>query len=213
MNSTASGNLLRFEITRVGLLQQADARVGAKAGIDLPVPGIDGQYAGGAVLQHAVGKAAGGGAHIHAHGAVQGDAPVPKRGLQFEASPADVPRIGAEQTELAIIGHGMTGLVNLLLVHQYASGQNHSLRPLAGGGKSTLHQKNVNSLLHRFPCFSGLSLGHATSSDLWDMATRTRTPRMEGSRTGGCAKRRRANHYNAVTATLVEFSPHFPHMC
>ena len=71
MNSTGSGTCCGFEIARVGLLQQADARIGAQTGIDLAVTGIDGEHAGGAVLQHAIGKAAGGGADIHADGVLQ----------------------------------------------------------------------------------------------------------------------------------------------
>ena len=74
------------------------------------------------------------------------DAPVGERGLQFEAAAADVAQIAAEQTEFAIVGNGVPGLLNLLLVHQHASSENHGLRPLARGHQATLHQKNVNPL-------------------------------------------------------------------
>ena len=108
MNSTGSGTCCSFQIARVGLLQQADARIGTQTRIDLAVTGIDGEHAGGAVLQHAVGKAAGGGAHIHADGLLQSDAPMSERGLQFEPAATDVARIAAEQAEFAILGHRVT---------------------------------------------------------------------------------------------------------
>ena len=52
-------DLLRSEITRVRLLQQADPRVAAQPGIDLAVAGIDGDYSLGPCLQKAIGETAG----------------------------------------------------------------------------------------------------------------------------------------------------------
>ena len=154
MNSTGSGTCCGFEITGVGLLQQTDARVGAQAGIDLAVTGVHGEHAGGAVLQHAIGKAAGGGADIHADGSFERDAPVGERRLQFEASAADVTEIAAEQTDQAIVGDGVPGLVNLLLIHQDAAGENHGLGTLARRHQTTLDKKNVNSFFQDSLSFS-----------------------------------------------------------
>ncbi len=78
----------------------------------------------------------------------ESDAPVDERSLQLEAPAADVAQVAAEQTKLAIVGDGVPGLLNLLLIHQYASGKNHGLRPLSRWHQPTLHQKNVNSFLH-----------------------------------------------------------------
>ena len=77
----------------------------------MAVTGVNGEHAGGAVLQHAIGKAAGGGADIHADGGFEQDVPVDERRLQFEASAADITGIGAEQTDQAIVGDGVPGLV------------------------------------------------------------------------------------------------------
>jgi hypothetical protein len=145
------GHLLQFEITRVGFLQQTDARVGAKTRIDLTVSGIDGENAGGSVLQHAVGKTAGRGSNIHANGALERDAPVGERGLEFEASAADITQVIAEQANDAIVGDRVARLLNFLLIDKDASGENHGLRALARWYETTFDKKNVNSLFQYSP--------------------------------------------------------------
>ena len=95
----------------VGALEEGDAGVGAELVVDLAVAGVDGEDGGGAVLEQAVGEAAGGGADVGAGEAFDGDAPGGERGFEFEAAAGDVAEVVAEEADGGVVGDAGAGFV------------------------------------------------------------------------------------------------------
>ena len=71
--------------------------------------------------------------------------------LKFEAAAADILEIFAEQTHRNIVYNLCAGFVELLLVDQYFSRDNQSLRAFARGDKSAIDEKFVESQFHISP--------------------------------------------------------------
>ena len=67
--------IARLEVAGIGALPQAHPRIPAQSFGDLPVAGIDSDHAGRAMLQHAIGKTACGGANIRAVAPAEIDLP------------------------------------------------------------------------------------------------------------------------------------------
>src|SRR3981081_3491296 len=104
------------EESSVGALEEGDAGVVAERLGDLAIAGVDSEYRLCAVLQHAVGEAAGGGSDVDARKAGERDGPVGEGVLELEAAAADVLEVGAEETDGGGGGDGGAGLVDALLV-------------------------------------------------------------------------------------------------
>ncbi len=88
-----------FEIAGVSSLQKPNARIVAQAKIHLPIPGIDGNHLGRAVLQHAIAEAPGGSANVKTNLAMKVNSPVLESLLQLEPAPADIAEIFAQQAQ------------------------------------------------------------------------------------------------------------------
>ena len=136
------------EQPRVGALHEGDAGVVAEGLGDLAVAGINGEDARGAVLEHAVGEATGGGADVEAKAAGQVDVPVVEGGFELESAAANVAKIGAEEADGSVVRHGVARLVGLLFVDEHAAGENEGLGPLAGGDEAAFYQKFVETGFH-----------------------------------------------------------------
>jgi hypothetical protein len=135
----------------VGALEEGDAGVGAELVVDLAVAGVDGQDGGGAVLEHAVGEAAGGGSDVGAGQALDGDVPGGEGGLELEAAAGDVTEVVAQHADDGGVvdeGAGLGGLsafFEALLVDQDAAGEDERLRALAGGGEGAVYEELVEA--------------------------------------------------------------------
>src|SRR4029077_2224190 len=87
------------EIAGVSFLQKPNARIISQPEIHLTIAGVDGNYSGGAVLQHAVAEASSGSADIETNFAMEIDVPVLESLLQLEPATADVAKILAQQAQ------------------------------------------------------------------------------------------------------------------
>src|SRR5208337_1248108 len=117
-------NVAGLEIPGISFLQQPNARVVAQPEIHLPVSGIHGNHSGGAVLQHAVAEASSGSPDVQTNFALEIDAPVLKRLLQFKSATADVSEILAQQAQYRRRAgvNRCACLLDFLLVDQDLSG-------------------------------------------------------------------------------------------
>jgi hypothetical protein len=123
--------------------------------VDLAVAGIHREDAGGAVLEHAVGEAAGGGADVGAGEAFDGDVPGGEGGFELEAAAGDVAKVVAEEADGGIIGNRSAGFVDALLVDQDAAGDDHGLGTLAGGGEGAVNEELVETEFHAWVLETG----------------------------------------------------------
>lgn len=135
----AGWEIVGVQVARIGALHQRDARVVTEGLGDLAVAGVDGEDAGGAVLEHAVGEAAGGGPDIEAEAVAEVDGPMSESGFELEAAAADVAEAAAEEPDVGVIEDRGAGFIELLLVNEDATGEDEGLGSLAGGGEMALH--------------------------------------------------------------------------
>jgi hypothetical protein len=129
----------------VGALEEGDAGVGAELVVDLAVAGVYGENRSRAVLEHAVGEAAGGGSDVGAGEAFDGDVPRCERGFELEAAAGDVAEVVAEEADDDGVVDGGARLVDALVVDQDAAGEDERLRTLAGGGEGAVYEELVET--------------------------------------------------------------------
>lgn len=134
------GQIAGIEEAGIGALHEDDARIVAERLGDLAITGVDGENTLGAVLQHAVGEAAGGGANVETEAPAQIDVPVSEGSFELESATADVAQIAAEEADGGIGGDRVAGLIEFLLIDEDAAGEDEGLGALAGGGEAEVHQ-------------------------------------------------------------------------
>jgi len=88
------------------------------------------------MLQQAVGKTAGRGAHVETGLAVHIDVPMLKRLFQFESAAAHVLVILAQQADFGVYGDCGACLFDLLAVYQHPSGEDECLRARPRGARA-----------------------------------------------------------------------------
>ena len=141
------------EIPGVGALHAHHPGVPPELPVQLAIAHVHGVDLLGAVLQHTVGEAPGGGPDIGADLAGKGQ----RKGLhglfQLQAAPADVGQGVSPHLDLCGVGHRRAGLVHPLTVHKHAAGHDNGLGLLAAFHMPLLHQQHVQS------CF----IAHAAS--------------------------------------------------
>ena len=141
----------------VGAFEEGDAGVVAELLGDLAVAGVDGEDGWCAVLQHAVGEAAGGGSDVDA-----GEAGEEMDQWARACSSLRPPRLTYLRSEprrrmAAVGGDGGAGLVDALLVDEDAAGEDEGLGALAGGGVALVDEELVETdLLGRWRFLVGL---------------------------------------------------------
>ena len=94
------------------------------------------------ILQHTVGKAAGGCANVHADFALGGQRKTLHRLFQFQAAAADITDIMAAHLHLGILFDHLTGFVYLLFIDKDHAGHDHRL-----GALTALDQTMLNQIL------------------------------------------------------------------
>ncbi len=138
----------------VGAFEEGDAGVGAELVVDLAVAGVDSEDGGGAVLEHAVGEAAGGGADVGAGEAGDGDVPGGEGGFELEAAARDVAEVVAEEAEVGGVVDerarfsGLSAFFEALLVDEDAAGEDERLGSLARGGEGAVNEELVETKFH-----------------------------------------------------------------
>ena len=134
-----------IQIPGVGALQTHHPGVAAELPVQLTIPHVHGIDLGGAVLQHAVGKAAGGGADVGAGLSCQRN----RKGLhglfQLQSAAADVGQRVAAHLHRCVLRHGGTGLIHPLSVDEDKPRHNICLCLLAAVQQAALHQKHIQS--------------------------------------------------------------------
>ena len=92
------------------------------------------------MLQHAVAEASGRSANVETDFAVEIDAPVFERLLQFEAAAADVAEIRPQQAHTGFAVDGCARFFDFLFVDQNFSGKDKRLGALTRRRESTIHE-------------------------------------------------------------------------
>ena len=139
-------DLLMGEVPGVGPLQGDHPLIGAQLPGQLAVARVHGVHLGGAVLEHTVGKTAGGGADVGADhaGEVQ---PKDIHGLgQLQTSPAHIGNGLSPDLDDGVLGDSRPGLEHLLSIHIDPAAHDIGLGPLAALRKSTLMQQDIQPL-------------------------------------------------------------------
>ena len=124
---------------------------------------VNGVDAASAVLEQAVGEAAGGGPHVGSHRAGHAQSEAHQRRLQFFPAPAHEARTGL-QRDFDVRRHPGAGLVGHLShhAHQASADQPLGLRP--GLRQPPLDQQNIQPLLRPLLFHPTLDFGlHSTS--------------------------------------------------
>ena len=142
------GHLFAGDIADVGALQVDDPSVGPQLPGELAVADVDRVDLFGAVLQHAVGEAAGRRADIHAGFPLEHDRKDPHRLFELEAAPADVPEGLPAHLERGGLLHVHARLVGLLAVDIHLPRHDDRLRLFSAREEPALHQQDIQSFFH-----------------------------------------------------------------
>ncbi len=141
-------DLLGREIAGVGLFQQPHPGIVTQRCIHLPVASVDRDNLGRAVLQKAVGEAAGGRADVHAGLAMHVDVPILQRARQLQATATYKWQVVTQHADHSAALDISARLFDLLFVHQHPSGENERLRALSCRHQPAFHQQFVEPRSH-----------------------------------------------------------------
>ena len=143
------GDLLVSQVAGVGALQTNHPLIAAEGPGQLAVAHVHGVHLHRPVLEHTVGKAAGGGADIAAYRPGQMDTLKGFHGLlQLQTAPAHIGQGLAAHLHGGVLGDLRPGLVHLLLLHINLAAHDDGLSPLAALRQPSLHQQHVQSLFN-----------------------------------------------------------------
>src|SRR5215813_754586 len=120
-------NVLRLQISRVGLFQQPHPRVTSQSRIDLPVPRIHRDHSCCSVLQQAVCETSGGGPNIKADAPTDLYLPALERPFQFQPASADIFLVISQQANRCVRLDRGPRFLDLLLVNQDLPGEDQRL--------------------------------------------------------------------------------------
>ena len=141
-------------VTEIGPFQVHDAFVGPQFPGELAVADVDRVHLHGAVLQHAVGEASGGGADVHADLALQCEAEFVHRLFQLEPAAADIGHLFAPDFDDIVLRDIGARLQLFLAVDINRSGHDEGLGLFPALGVSPLEDGEVQ------PCLFRLILTH-----------------------------------------------------
>ena len=131
---------IQRDIADVGALHVDDALVGAQAPCQLTVTDVHGIDLDRAVLQHTIGKAAGGRTNVHTDLAVRRQRKALHCLFQLEAAAADIADVVAAHLDLGVFLYHLTSLVHLLLVDKNDTGHDEGFGALTALDHAVLHQ-------------------------------------------------------------------------
>ena len=136
-------NLLMGQVAGVGAFQTHDPRILPKLPRQLAIANVHSVDLIRAVLQHTIGKSAGGGPDITADATFQVNRKLRHGLFQLQAAPAHISERIPPDFDPRIIGNRCTGLVHPLAVDKDQSAHNRSLRLLTALLKSLLRQEHI----------------------------------------------------------------------
>ena len=140
--------ILRRDIADVRAFHVYHAFIRPQAPCQLTVANIHGIHLHCAILQHTVGKAAGGRTDVHAHFAVRGKREALHSLFQLQAAAADIADIVTAHLDNCVLLDHLAGLVHLLLVDKNHTGHDQSFGALPALHKSVLHKILVQPNFH-----------------------------------------------------------------
>src|SRR5699024_8903927 len=142
--------IFRFDIADVGAFHIHDPGIGAQSPGKLSVADVYGIHCGSAVLEHAVGKAAGGSADIHTDFSV-GTHGKHFHGLfQLESSAADIADVMPAHFDFGVGRDHLPGFVRFLLIDEHDAGHNESFGPFPALNQAVLAKILIQSDLAHF---------------------------------------------------------------
>ena len=141
------GDLLRSQIPGVGALHAHHTGVAAELPVQLAVAHVHGIDLPGAVLQHTVRKAPGGGADVGTDLIGQGDGKGLHGLFQLQSAPAHIGQGVATNLDGGVTQHRRAGLIHPLARHEHVARHDDGLCLLAALRQTTLRQEYVQ------PCF------------------------------------------------------------
>ena len=147
-SASALADLFESQITRIDAFVHHHARIVAQFPIELARAHVHGVHARRAVLQQAVGEAAGGGADVQAQPARHIDAEMIQRRLQLQPAAAHIASALPATSMRLAASTRVARLDGFLSVDQHLAGHDESLRFLAGFGQAALDQQTIEPLLH-----------------------------------------------------------------
>ena len=139
-------DLFPGEITGIGPLHAHHLGVGAQAVVQLVIPHVHRIDLLCPVLEHTVGKSAGGGPDVGAHRAVEPDGPELHGLFQLQPAPAHIRKGLAPDLHVLALRHRSARLVHLLIVYEYLSGHDDRLGFLAALRQPALHHHHIQPL-------------------------------------------------------------------
>src|SRR6185312_9366197 len=131
-----------LEIAGIEIFEQENARVAAQAPVYLASARIDRMNFGRAVLEQAIGEAAGGGADIGADSAGGIDGEALQRGFPLEAAAADVTKPAAH-FDVSAGGNGTSGLIGAHAIDENVSRHDEGAGLLAGFRETVFHHPAI----------------------------------------------------------------------
>ena len=140
--------LLWGHIAHIGTFHHHHTRIRTDLPIQLTIAHINSKHLTGALLQQAIGKAAGGCTGIAADIAFGLDAKVTQGFLQFQSASADIGTYGTPDLDFNSLFKGSACLVGFLAVDIHRAAHNNRLGFGTGIGIEPFHQQNIQSLLN-----------------------------------------------------------------
>lgn len=154
---------LACDMANIGALHIHHALITPQFPGKLPIAHIHRIHLLRAVLQHAVGKAAGGCTNVHAHLACRGKRKHLHRLLQLQPAPAYIGNIVPPHLYAGPFAHRGAGLIHFLFVHEHHAGHNQRLGAFAAGHKAVLAKVLIQPKFHIHSSFSTRSSPCASS--------------------------------------------------
>jgi hypothetical protein len=146
----ASGKVGGFQVAGIDAVHHHHPGIVHQLGVQLMVPHVHRVDAARAVLEQAIGEAAGGGARIQTDFVLHAQLEMLEGALQLFAAPAHE-TLRRFQIEHGVGGVGMPGFARGLAGHLDLAGADEALRALAAVRQPALHHQLIQS----YPCHEG----------------------------------------------------------
>ena len=176
---------LRRHIADIRAFHIDDTRIRAQLPVELPIADVDRKHLCHTVLKHTVCKAARRRADIRCRFPHKDSTEDRHTLFQFQPAAADIGKILAHNAQHGIHGYRCARLVDALLICEHLSRHDEPLGTLPTGGKSLLHEQDIQPLFLHIPyCFRFTR--YATSSRRKSASV----PKMESAVSASSAVRR-----------------------
>ncbi len=144
----------RLERSRVGALDDHDARIVAESPVELSVADVVGNHAYGPALQQHVGEAARGCPDIERFASLNGDAELVERVRELDAASTHIRVVRRLQRDRGIVGDLLARFADSLAIDQHDPRENQRGRAFARLRQATADEQTIETNLQsRLNCF------------------------------------------------------------